>query len=76
LPGTVANTASMLYANNVANFISSLTKEGEFILDMNDEILIGPPKESEFYVEGMGGILVTIDGKIEKNQKRLREVIG
>lgn len=76
LPGTVASTASMLYANNVASFISSLTKEKEFILDMNDEILTGPPKESELYVEGMGGILVTIDGKIEKNQKRLREAIG
>ena len=75
LPGTVANTASMLYANNVANFVTSLSKDGEFVLDMEDEILVGPSKESDFYVKGMGGVLVTTNGEIEKNQERLKEVI-
>ena len=75
LPGTVANTASMLYANNVANFVTSLSKDGEFVLDMEDEILVGPSKESDFYVKGMGGVLVTTNGEIEKNQERLKEAI-
>ena len=75
LPGTVANTASMLYANNLANFVTSLSKDGEFILDMDDEILVGPSEESDFYVRGMGGILVTKDGEIEKNQEKLKEAI-
>ena len=75
LPGTVANTASMLYANNVANFVNSLSKDGEFILDMEDEILIGPSEESDFYVKGMGGVLVTTNGEIQKKQERLKEVI-
>ena len=75
LPGTVANTASMLYANNVANFVNSLSKDGEFILDMEDEILTGPSEESDFYVKGMGGVLVTTNGEIQKKQERLKEVI-
>ena len=75
LPGTVANTASMLYANNLANFVTSLSKDGEFILDMDDEILVGPSEESDFYVRGMGGILVTKNGEIEKNQEKLKEAI-
>ena len=75
IPGTVANTASMLYANNLANFVTSLSKDGEFILDMDDEILVGPSEESDFYVRGMGGILVTKNGEIEKNQEKLKEAI-
>ena len=75
LPGTVANTASMLYANNLANFVTSLSKDGEFILDMDDEILVGPSEESDFYVKGMGGVLVTTNGEIEENQERLKEAI-
>ena len=65
----------MLYANNVANFVTSLTKDGEFVLDMEDEILVGPSKESDFYVKGMGGVLVTTNGEIEENQERLKEAI-
>ena len=42
---------------------------------MDDEILVGPSEESDFYVRGMGGILVTKDGEIEKNQEKLKEAI-
>ena len=42
---------------------------------MEDEILTGPSEESDFYVKGMGGVLVTTNGEIQKKQERLKEVI-
>jgi NAD(P) transhydrogenase subunit alpha len=38
LPSTVPQTASQLYAKNVATFLLHLIKEGQLKLDMNDQI--------------------------------------
>lgn len=39
LPGTVANTASRLYANNLLNFLENLLDEGVVTVDTTDEIV-------------------------------------
>ena len=44
LPGTLANTASMLYSNNMTTFVTSLVKDGELTLDLEDDILVGAPE--------------------------------
>lgn len=38
LPSTVPQTASQLYAKNIANFVLHLVKDGKLILDTGDEI--------------------------------------
>ena len=76
LPGQLASTASMLYSNNLTNFVSSLVKEGEIVIDPEDDILFGAPEGSDFYVSGMGGVLVCMGGEIHEKQTRLAEVIA
>jgi NAD(P) transhydrogenase subunit alpha len=39
LPGRVAKTASQLYANNVTNFLDLVLADGEFDIDLEDEII-------------------------------------
>lgn len=39
LPATVPFTASQLYAKNMATFVTSLVKNGQLNVDMNDEII-------------------------------------
>ena len=75
LPGTLANTASMLYSNNLTTFITSLVDEGKLVISDEDDILVGAPEGSDFYVGGMGGVLICSDGKIHPKQTRLAEVI-
>ena len=75
LPGTIANTASMLYSNNLTTFITSLVKEGELTLSDDDDVLFGAPEGSDFYVNGMGGVLICIDGKMHEKQTRLAGVL-
>mgnify|MGYP003308282247 FL=1 len=75
LPGTLANTASMLFSNNLTTFISSIVSEGELIISDDDDILFGSPEESDFYVPGMGGVLICKDGKIQDKQTRLGGVL-
>ena len=75
LPGTIANTASMLYSNNLTTFITSLVKEGELILSDDDDVLYGAPEGSDFYVNGMGGVLICMDGKMHEKQTRLTGVL-
>jgi NAD/NADP transhydrogenase alpha subunit len=75
LPGTLANTASMLFSNNLTTFISSIISEGELIISDDDDILFGSPEESDFYVPGMGGVLICKDGKIHDKQTRLGGVL-
>ena len=75
LPGTLANTASMLFSNNLTTFISSIVSEGELIISDDDDILFGSPEESDFYVPGMGGVLICMDGKIQDKQTRLGGVL-
>ncbi len=75
LPGTVANSASMLYSNNLTNFISSIYKEGEIIISEEDDILVGASEDSDFHIAGMGGVLICRDGIIHPKQIKLGGLI-
>ena len=76
LPGTIASTASMLYSNNLTNFVASLMSEGEFTMSPDDDVLVGAEEGSDFHVPGMGGVLICSDGEIHAKQSRLSEVVG
>ena len=75
LPGTLANTASMLYSNNLTTFYTSLVEEGSVVISEDDDILVGAPEGSDFYVNGMGGVLICKDGAIHPKQTRLAGVV-
>ena len=77
LPGTLANTASMLYSNNLTTFFTSLVdkESGAVVISDDDDILVGAPEGSDFYVSDMGGVLICKDGEIHPKQTRLAEVI-
>ncbi|MDA8530225.1 NAD(P) transhydrogenase subunit alpha [Candidatus Poseidonia alphae] len=75
LPGTLANTASMLYSNNLTTFFTSLVKETKVEISEDDDILVGAPEGSDFYVGGMGGVLICKDGVIHPKQTRLAGVV-
>ena len=75
LPGTLATTSSMLYSNNLTTFITSLVKEGELVISEDDDILVGAPEGSDFYVNGMGGVLLCQDGTLHPKQTRLGGVL-
>ena len=76
LPGTIASTASMLYSNNLTNFVTSLTEDGELVLSTDDDVLVGAPEGSDFHVSGMGGVLICSGGQIHEKQTRLEEVVN
>ena len=76
LPGTIASTASMLYSNNLTNFVTSLMVEGELTISMEDDVLVGAEEGSDFHVPGMGGVLICSNGEIHPKQSRLSEVVG
>ena len=71
LPGTIPTTASMLYSNNLTTFITSLVQDGAIVTSEEDDILVGAPEGSDFYVNGMGGVLICKDGKLHPKQTRL-----
>ena len=72
LPGTLANTASMLYSNNLTTFITSLVdKEKGFQISEDDDVLVGAPEGNDFHVPGMGGVLICKDGEMHPKQTRL-----
>ena len=75
LPGELSNTASMLFSNNMTNFVSTLVKEGKLVIDMEDDVLVGAPEGHDFYVQGMGGVLLCSDGSIHPKQSRLSGVL-
>ena len=75
LPGELPSSASMLYSNNMYNFISTLVKEGSLSLDFEDEVLVGAPEGHEFHVPGMGGVLLCHEGEVHHAQSRLLEVL-
>ena len=76
LPGLLSATASMLFSNNLTNFVTSIASEGEIVIDPEDDILFGAPEDTEFHVPGMGGVLICMDGEMHEKQTRLIEVIG
>ena len=61
----------MLYSNNLTTFITSLVDEGELKISEEDDILVGAPEGSDFYVNGMGGVLICKDGELHPKQTRL-----
>jgi len=68
----VPATASMLYSNNVTNFVSVLVTNGELSLNMDEQVLTG---DEGSVSAGFGGILIACDGKIHTNQSRLKSAI-
>ena len=75
LPGELSTTASMLYSNNMVTFLSTLVSQGSISIDLDDSILVGAPEGDEFYVPGMGGVLLCHQGEIHHKQSRLLEVV-
>ena len=75
LAGTIPSSASMLYSNNITNFVISISGEDGLILDSEDDILVGPSEDSDFFVEGMGGVLICSSGVLHKNQTRLGGIL-
>lgn len=75
LAGTIPSSASMLYSNNITNFIISISGDDGLILDSEDDILVGPSKDSDFFVEGMGGVLICKSGELHKKQTRLGGIL-
>lgn len=76
LAGELATTASMLYSNNMTTFLSTLVNEGEIRIDLDDAILVGAPEGDDFFVPGMGGVLLCHEGAIHPKQTRLSGVVG
>ena len=72
LPGEVANSASMLYSNNMTTF-TSLADEGKVVLSEDDDILVGAPEGSDFYV--MNGSSICSVGNSSK-ATRLKEALN
>ena len=68
LPGELSTTASMLYSNNMVTFLSTLVSQGSISIDLDDSILVGAPEGDEFYVPGMGGVLLCHQGEIHHKQ--------
>ncbi len=76
LAGELSSTASMLYSNNMTNFLTTLVSEGELRINLEDDILVGAPEGNDFFVPGMGGVLLCHENKIHEKQTRLSEVIN
>ena len=76
LPGELSTTASMLYSNNMVTFLSTLVSQESISIDFDDSILVGAPEGDEFYVPGMGGVLLCHQGEIHHKQSRLLEVVN
>ena len=76
LPGELSTTASMLYSNNMVTFLSTLVSKESISIDLDDSILVGAPEGDEFYVPGMGGVLLCHQGEIHHKQSRLLKVVN
>ena len=69
---TVPNTASMLYSNNITNFVTVLVDEGKLTINQEEEVLTG---DEGGISAGYGGILIAEDGKIHKNHTKFMEAM-
>jgi NAD(P) transhydrogenase subunit alpha len=69
---TIPNTASMLYSNNITNFVTVLVEEGKLVINLEEQVLTG---DEGGISAGYGGILVAENGKIHGNHTRLKEVL-
>ena len=69
---TVPNTASMLYSNNITNFVNVLVDEGKLVINQEEEVLTG---DEGGISAGYGGILIAEDGKLHDNHSKLMEAM-
>ncbi len=69
---TIPNTASMLYSNNITNFVTVLVDDGKLVINPEEQVLTGD--EGGISV-GYGGILIIENGKINENQTKLMEAL-
>tara|TARA_Y100000782_G_scaffold111770_1_gene140614 strand:+ start:1126 stop:2298 length:1173 start_codon:yes stop_codon:yes gene_type:complete len=69
---TIPNTASMLYSNNITNFVTVLVEEGKLVINPEEQVLTG---DEGGISAGYGGILVAENGKIHGNHTRLKEAL-
>jgi NAD(P) transhydrogenase subunit alpha len=76
LPSELSATASMLYSNNMTNFLTTLVRDDSLVLDQGDDVLVGAPEGDELHVPGMGGVLLCSGGEIHPKQSRLAEVVN
>ena len=76
LPGDMSTTASILFSNYMVTFVSTLVSQESISIDLDDSILVGAPEGDEFYVPGMGGVLLCHQGEIHHKQSRLLEVVN
>jgi len=76
LAGELASTASMLFSNNITTFLATLVEDDTLSIDLEDAILVGAPEGDDFYVAGMGGVLLCHEGSIHPKQTRLSEVVS
>ena len=53
----------------------SISGDDGLIFDSDDDILFGPSKDSDFFVDGMGGVLICSSGELQKNQTRLGGIL-
>ena len=69
---TIPNTASMLYSNNVTNFVTLLVNDGKLVISQEEQVLTG---DEGGISAGYGGILIAENGKIHENQTKLMEAL-
>ena len=67
---TIPNTASMLYSNNVTNFVSVLIDDNNLVINQDEQVLTG---DEGGISAGYGGILIAEGGKIHENHTKLME---
>ncbi|MBJ28679.1 MAG: NAD(P)(+) transhydrogenase (Re/Si-specific) subunit alpha [Euryarchaeota archaeon] len=75
LAGELSSTASMLYSNNMNNFIATLVDDGKIVIDLEDDILVGAPEGDDFHIPGMGGVLLCHEGETHVKQSKLKEML-
>ena len=46
-------------------------QDGEIVISEDDDILVGAPEGSDFFVNGMGGVLICKNGELHPKQTRL-----
>ena len=68
----IPNTASMLYSNNITNFVTVLVEEEKLVINPEEQVLTG---DEGGMSAGYGGILIAENGKIHGNQTRLMEAL-
>jgi NAD(P) transhydrogenase subunit alpha len=69
---TIPNTASMLYSNNVTNFVTVLVEEGNLVINQEEQVLTG---DEGGISAGYGGILIAEGGKVHENHTKLMEMM-